>query len=231
MNVFITGTDTGAGKTHFSAAVLRACGRRGVGAIGMKPIASGAEETPAGWHNDDVAALRAAATVSAPDADINPYLFALPASPHIAADAAGAAIDVDVIDHAYRRCAAQAEVVVVEGVGGWLVPVTRDILVADLADRLALPVVMVVGVRLGCINHALLTARAIGASGRPWLGYVANVVEPDLEALPAVLATLEEMLPGPCLGVVNWHDEESLGRAAGALADILIARPDKTARR
>ena len=90
MNVFITGTDTGAGKTHFSAAVLRACGRRGVGAIGMKPIASGAEETPAGWHNDDVAALRAAATVSAPDADINPYLFALPASPHIAADAAGA---------------------------------------------------------------------------------------------------------------------------------------------
>ena len=103
MNVFITGTDTGAGKTHFTAAVLRACGRRDVAAIGMKPIASGAEETSAGWHNEDVAALRAAAPVAAPDADINPYLFALPASPHIAAAAAGVDIDIDVIEAAYRR--------------------------------------------------------------------------------------------------------------------------------
>jgi dethiobiotin synthetase len=231
MNVFITGTDTGAGKTHFSAAVLRACGRRGVAAIGMKPIASGAEQTSAGWHNDDVAALRAAAPLAAPDADINPYLFALPASPHIAAAAAGVAIDIDVIDNAYRRCAAQAEVVVVEGVGGWLVPVTTDFLVADLAARLALPVVMVVGVRLGCINHALLTAGAIADSGRPWLGYVANIVEPEIEALPAVLETLQRHLPAPCLGVVNWRDDASLERAAEALTDLLIARPDDAARR
>lgn len=223
MNVFITGTDTGAGKTHFSAAVLRACGRRGVAAIGMKPIASGAEETSAGWHNEDVAALRAAAPLAAPDADINPYLFALPASPHIAAAAAGVDIDIDVIEAAYRRCATRAELVVVEGVGGWLVPVTPDFFVADLAARLDLPVVMVVGVRLGCINHALLSARAIAACGLPWLGYVANVVEPELQALPAVLETLERQLPGPCLGVVNWHDEESLGRAAEALVDVLTA--------
>ncbi len=225
MNVFITGTDTGAGKTHFSAAVLRACGRRGVAAIGMKPVASGAEQTPAGWHNEDVAALRTAAPLAAPDADINPYLFALPASPHIAAAAAGVDIDVALIEAAYRRCAAQADVVVVEGVGGWLVPVTADFLVADLAARLDLPVVMVVGVRLGCINHALLSARAIAESGRPSLGYVANVVEPDLQALPAVLETLERLLPGPCLGVINWRDEESLAQAAEALVAILTAPP------
>ncbi|MEQ8663002.1 MAG: dethiobiotin synthase, partial [Gammaproteobacteria bacterium] len=172
-----------------------------------------------------VAALRAAASVEAPAADINPYLFALPASPHIAAAAAGAHIDPAVIEAAYARCAARADDVIVEGVGGWLVPISDDCLVADLAARLALPVVLVVGVRLGCINHALLSARAIAASGLPFAGYVANLVEPELEAVPAVLATLQRALPVPELAVIDWNDPTSLARGADRIVEALLEAP------
>ncbi|MEQ8232144.1 MAG: dethiobiotin synthase [Gammaproteobacteria bacterium] len=223
MTVFVTGTDTGSGKTHVSAALVAACARRGLRAIGMKPVASGAEWRGNAWHNDDVAALVAAANVSAPATDVNPYLFELPASPHIAAAAAGRAIEPGVIDAAYRRCRAQADVVIVEGVGGWLVPISDDFLVADLAAHLALPVLLVVGVRLGCINHGLLTARAIAASGLPFAGYVANVVEPAMPARTAVLATLERHLPAPCLAVIDWNDPASLAHGAERVADHLLA--------
>ena len=218
MKVFVTGTDTGCGKTHVSAALLAAAARRGLSAAGVKPIASGAEWLGGVLVNEDVAALTEASSVKLPPADANQYLFEPPASPHIAAAEAGADIDLDHIAAACARASAAADVTVVEGVGGWQVPLSADATVADLANRLALPVVLVVGVRLGCINHAALTAAAIVRSGLPFAGWVANVIETDLYAPEAVMNTLIEVVPAPRLGVLDWNSGDG-----DALLDALLA--------
>ncbi|HEX5124263.1 MAG TPA: dethiobiotin synthase, partial [Rhodanobacteraceae bacterium] len=188
--VFVAGTDTGIGKTRASALLVRAeraCGRR---AIGMKPVASGCVETRDGLRNEDAQALIAASDPAPPYALCNPYAFAPPIAPHIAAREAGIAIALDPLVDAYRMLAGMADRVVVEGVGGWCVPLSDALMQADLVHALEVPVVLVVGLRLGCISHALLSARAIVADRCVLAGWIANRIDPDMARDDENLATL-----------------------------------------
>ncbi|GAB4349668.1 MAG: dethiobiotin synthase [Immundisolibacter sp.] len=199
---FITGTDTGAGKTRVAAALiagLRAQGRR---VAGMKPIASGCTQTVDGWRNDDAVALAAESGLDLPYSLINPYSFPPPVAPHLAAEDAGVQIDFNRIGQALAALRAKADAVVVEGVGGWRVPLGQAGDVADLACHLALPVVLVVGLRLGCLNHALLTAADIARSGARLVGWVGSAVQPDFDLADRNIDTLRRRLPAPCLGVL-----------------------------
>jgi len=199
--VFVAGTDTGVGKTAVATALLRAHVAAGRRAVGMKPVAAGI--APGAAVNDDVAALAAAGNVDAPVAERNPYAFAPAIAPHVAAAAAGVAIDVERIATAYARLAARADAVVVEGAGGVLVPLGPRLDMLDVAARLELPVLLVVGVRLGCLNHALLSEQALRLRGVRLAGWVANVVEAGMPARDDSIATLARALPARCLAVVR----------------------------
>lgn len=198
--IFVTGTDTGIGKSVASAALLHAMRARGLRAVGMKPVASGCVETPDGWRNEDALLLQAAGEPGVPYTDINPYALPAPLAPEIAADDAGIQLELGPIRDAFDRLAAQADRVVVEGVGGWAAPLSATLEQADLARALGLPVVLVVGLRLGCQSHARLTARAILADGLPLVGWIANDVDPDMERPEDVMALLARRLPAPCWG-------------------------------
>lgn len=198
---FLTGTDTEVGKTHIACALLHRARSAGHVAVGLKPVAAG---TDAAGANDDVVRIRAASSRQLPDAVVNPYCFAPAIAPHIAAADAGVVIDFARIAATVDTARAAADFVVVEGAGGFCVPFGVDRNAADLARQLALPVVLVVGMRLGCINHALLSAEAIAARGLPLAGWVANRLAPGMQRFAENLATLEQLLPAPCLGVVPW---------------------------
>ena len=200
--IFVTGTDTGVGKTVVATAILRALVASGQRAVGMKPVSAGNERD--GSEHPDVVALLRAGNVSAPLADRNPFAFAPAIAPHLAAAEAGVAIDLAVITAAYARLASRADVVVVEGAGGVLVPVdaTHDML--DIAMRLRLPVLLVVGMRLGCLNHALLSAAAIRSRGPRLSGWVANCVDPQMRAVDANVEALSIRLPAPLVALVPW---------------------------
>jgi len=202
--LFVTGTDTGVGKTRVSVALIHALRAQGLRVVAMKPVSAGSEP---GQLNDDVVALMRAANVAADASDVNPYAFAEPIAPHIAAQRAGVAIDLAVIAAAYSRLAAMADVVVVEGAGGWRVPLNAREDMADLAQRLGLPVVLVVGLRLGCLNHALLTAESISNRNLPWAGWVGNHIDPSMAQQAANLDALRLRLPEPCLGVLDFTPE------------------------
>ncbi|OYW40370.1 MAG: dethiobiotin synthase [Hydrogenophilales bacterium 12-61-10] len=195
---FVTGTDTGVGKTRVAVALIHALRAQGLRVAAMKPVAAGCEP---GEINEDVSALLQAANVSADLRDVNPYSFAPPIAPHLAALQTGIRIELSVIVAAYARLAAAADVVVVEGAGGWRVPLNECADMADLAHALGLPVVLVVGMRLGCLNHALLTAESIGRQDLPWAGWVGNMIDPAMASLAGNLDTLHARLPAPCLGV------------------------------
>jgi len=204
---FVTGTDTGVGKTRTSCALLHALRATHPKCVGMKPFASGAEETAHGWSNDDVNQLRAASTLQVmPELD-NPYLLPWPVSPHIAAKLAGQTIDIEHIVHAFDVLCEQADAVVVEGVGGFVVPLNETQTSADLAQALDLPIILVVGIRLGCLNHALLTQEAIEARGLQLAGWVANRLDPDMLAQEDNIATLRERLRAPLLADWPWEPE------------------------
>lgn len=198
--LFVTGTDTGVGKTRVAAGLIVALRRRGWRVAGMKPVASGCAMTPAGLRNDDALALQAASGFALPYAWVNPYAFAPPIAPHIAAADAAQSIQFSVITQAFERLTQHADWVVVEGVGGWRVPLGPDGDVAALARHLQLPVVLVVGLRLGCLNHAALTADAIRGSGLPLLGWIASAVDADFARPLDNWAALADILPEPCLG-------------------------------
>jgi dethiobiotin synthetase len=216
--VFITGTDTGVGKTVFACALLRAYTAHDLRAVGMKPIAAGI--APGAQCHADVAALAAAGNVDAPLALRNPFAFAPAIAPHLAAGEAGVAIDLARIRAAYALLAASADRVVVEGAGGVYVPLDARCDMLDVARSLSLPVVLVVGMRLGCLNHALLSAQAIRARGLVLAGWVANLVEPAMARVNANVAALEARLPAPRLVTLGWGqaDAPTWGPAAGALA-------------
>ena len=197
---FITGTDTGVGKTLVSSALLMALANVGQRAVGMKPVASGCDATPEGLRSADVEALRTAGNVAADYIDVNPYAFQIPTAPHLVAVAAGVQIDIDAIRNAYTRLAAHADAVVVEGVGGWLVPINRHQTMADVVLALDLPVILVVDLRLGSLNHALLTRAAIEASGCRLVAWVANAAQ--AEPLDGYQAALAERLNVPLLGTI-----------------------------
>jgi dethiobiotin synthetase len=216
---FIAGTDTGVGKTLVATALIRALVAHGRKVGAMKPVAAGAEyssagqrtsagSAPAALRNDDALALAAAANVSAPYDTVNPYCFAPAVSPHIAAHEAGIAIDPELIRRRFETLAAAADCVIVEGAGGWLAPISERHTMADVAAALGLPVVMIVGLRLGCLNHALLTARAIEADGLRLAGWVGNCIDPALERRDENLAALGTLLGQPPLAVVPYRPAE-----------------------
>lgn len=209
---FVVGTDTNVGKTYVASALLRYFVSSGKRAVGMKPVASGCELSAHGiWQgqlvNNDVVALYEAGNVSAALELINPYHFVPAIAPHIAAEKVGVEIDVDLILRSYHTLAEMADVVVVEGAGGFFVPVNNQQTLADLAVKLQLPIILVVGMRLGCINHALLTVEAIQSRGLTLAGWVANQVEPDMPMFAENLASLQQRIAAPCLSVVPWHGE------------------------
>ena len=196
---FVTGTDTEVGKTFATCALLLALKQRGVCAVGMKPVAAG---TDAQGRNEDVEQLKAASGVAAPPELVNPYLFEPAIAPHIAAAEAGVAIDLERIAAACERLCDSSDAVLVEGVGGFCVPLGDACDAADLAARLGLPVILVVGLRLGCINHALLTCQAVAARGLPLAGWIANRIDPDMPRWEENLAALRQRIDAPLLGVI-----------------------------
>ena len=215
---FVTGTDTGVGKTLVACALLAAFGERGMKAVGMKPVACGVEPGRGGLVNDDVERLIGASNVAAPREHVNPYCFAPPIAPHIAAQQAGVTILLDRIEQSFRALAAQAEVVVVEGVGGFHVPLGPGTDSTQLAARLALPVVMVVGMRLGCLNHALLTERAVAGSGLKLAGWIANHIDPQMPAADDNVRALEERIGAPRIARISFAQVPDTRSLVAALA-------------
>jgi dethiobiotin synthetase len=214
---FITGTDTGVGKTLIACALLHALAARGLRVIGMKPVAAGARLQEGRLVNDDVTRLKAASNVTAPDELVNPYCFEPPIAPHIAAAKVGVRIELKRLREAYAALAAKAQCVIVEGAGGIVVPLGADFDTADLAADLGLPVILVVGMRLGCLNHALLTAAAIRRAGLPIACWVANQLDPDMLCAAENLSTLRERLRAPLLAHVSYTPNIDASRIAREL--------------
>ena len=215
---FVTGTDTGVGKTVIACALLAGFAAQGLRAVGMKPVAAGLERIDGELRHADVEALRAAGNVDAPRELVNPYCFPEPIAPHIGAARAGARIDADRMTRAFEGLRAVADVVIVEGVGGFRVPLGAGYDTAALAARLALPVVLVVGMRLGCLNHALLTSEAIAARGLTLAGWVANHIDPEMAAAEENVRTLRDELKAPLLARIPY--------CAAIELDALAARFD-----
>ena len=217
--VFVTGTDTGVGKTLAACALIHALRARGVGTRPMKPVAAGATEHRGRWLNGDTLALIEAAGRDPDEAAlVTPVLLREPMAPHIAAAREGRRIALEPIQSAFARLSETGDFIVAEGVGGFLVPLDRDLDSIDLARSLGLPVVLVVGLRLGCLNHALLSARAIADSGLPFAGWIANTLDPNMAVADENVAALQERLPAPLLG--------RLPHATPPDARVLAARLD-----
>ncbi|MHB0990219.1 MAG: dethiobiotin synthase [Burkholderiales bacterium] len=218
---FITGTDTGVGKTLAASALLRGFTAQGLRTVGMKPVASGSTERAGEKFWDDVEQLQAQSSVEVPLELRNPYRFDAPIAPHIAALHCGGRIDIAVIAQAYRRLEKQADMVIVEGAGGFYAPLNETETMADLALQLKLPVILVVAMRLGCINQALLTQRAIHDHGLEFAGWIANRTDPSMLAPDENLASLEQRLHAPLLGVLPYLEPPSV---QGALLHLYLER-------
>lgn len=217
--VFVTGTDTGIGKTFASTALLHALRARGLRAVGMKPVASGCMATPDGLRNEDAEALIAASDPAPAYDDCNPYAFAEPIAPHVAARIVGREIEMPPIRAAHARLGAGADRIVVEGVGGWMAPLSDTLMQADLARALDAPVILVVGLRLGCLNHALLSARAIVDDGCRLAGWIANRIDPAMPYADENVATLRARIAAPLLGVLA-HAPAGHAAAAAHAVDV-----------
>lgn len=220
LRLFVTGTDTGVGKTRIATALCLAYVAAGKRVTGMKPVASGCSSTPDGLRNDDALALLGAMNVRAGYGDVNPYAFEPAIAPHIAAKEAGRSIDFEVLERSYERLSLQSEVTIVEGAGGWLAPLDDARSFADLATRWRLDVVLVVGLRLGCLNHALLTVESIHRHGLRLAGWVGNSVDPDFSRRDANVQTLSCRIESPCLGVFPYSP-------AGTAAEVAVQLKEK----
>ena len=221
--VFIAGTDTGIGKTWAACTLLHALRAAGLRATGMKPVASGCTETPEGLRNDDALALIAASDPK-PEryADCNPFAFAAPVSPHIAAAEMEQEVTLPPIEDAYDSLAMMhGDAIVVEGVGGWLAPISDTLRANAIPLHLQLPVILVVGLKLGCLNHAQLTARAIRTDGCELIGWIGNRIDPDMQYPKENLVMLNRSLAAPCFGVIA-HGTQPVA-AAAALRDAADA--------
>lgn len=219
---FVTGTDTGVGKTRVACALLHALVAASERAVGMKPVAAGAERDAAGWLNEDVAALMQAGNVDAPRELINPYCFEAAIAPHIAAAREGVVIEPARIVESFHALTARASVVVVEGAGGFCIPLSDETDSAALAARLGLPVVLVVGMRLGCLNHALLTQQAIRASGLRLAGWVANHIDPQMAVPDDNVATLQQRLAAPLLARFAYAPGATAGELAAGFGPVAL---------
>jgi dethiobiotin synthetase len=204
VGLFITGTDTGCGKTRVALGMMQKLQQQGNTVLGMKPIASGAEMTQQGLRNEDAVRIRSQASIEVPYELINPYVYEPAIAPHLAAAQVEKPILIEEILQEYQRLSNQADQVLIEGVGGWHVPLGEHDTLADLARALNLPVVMVVGLRLGCLNHALMTAECMLNAGVTFAGWIANQTEQKMPAREENLATLQAWLPAPCLGDIPY---------------------------
>ncbi|AZL66584.1 MULTISPECIES: dethiobiotin synthase [Pseudomonas] len=215
---FIAGTDTDVGKTTIAAGLLHAARQRDLSTLAAKPVASGCVVTPKGLRNSDALALIDESSIKLPYEQVNPFAFEPAIAPHVAAREAGVALSVPTLLEAMHHVLAQsADFTLVEGAGGWRVPLSDHANLSDLAIALKLPVILVVGVRLGCINHALLSAEAIARDGLQLAGWVANIVDPRTSRLEDNLSSLAERLPAPCLGRVPWLKQASADAVAAHL--------------
>ena len=219
--VFVTGTDTEIGKTYVSVMLIRALVSRGFRVAGMKPVASGCVRTPEGLRSDDALQLMAAANVDVPYQQVNPYAFEPAIAPHIAAAEAGVAISLDEIRRQHQRLCGQVDWVVVEGVGGWQVPLGDEFTVADLAAALGGHVVLVVGVRLGCINHALLSVESILQKGASLCGWIANIPEKGGERIEENIDTLTRLISQPRAAIIPYQAGQSFDVTRDFDLDIL----------
>jgi len=202
--VFVTGTDTSCGKTEIALALMEALRQSGATVLGMKPVASGCRPTPAGLRNEDARRLQAQGSHQVAYEQVNAYAFEPPIAPHIAAEQAGVRIEPEVIAAAAEPLAARSDFLIVEGVGGWRVPLGPSLFASNLPLALDLPVVLVSGLRLGCINHSLLTVESIRMSGARLAGWIANQMDPEMPVRDENLATLAALIEAPCLGLVPW---------------------------
>lgn len=201
---FIAGTDTEVGKTYVSCALMRHFTQQNLRVAGMKPVASGCEMLNGQLINEDALHLQATANVSLPYATVNPYAFAPAIAPHIAAQQAGVEIQFEPILQAYAQIKQQTDVVIVEGAGGLLVPLNAQYNIADLVKELDIPIILVVGIKLGCINHAQLTAEAIRARGLKLVGWVANQITPGMLHISENIATIQSSIQTPCFAEISW---------------------------
>ena len=212
LGFFVTGTDTDVGKTYIASALVRHFVEQGYKTIGMKPVAAGYESVNGELRHGDVDALVAASNVQTALSDVNPYSFLPAIAPNIAAEQAGINISFEKIQLAFDGLKSQADVLVVEGAGGFCVPINQQETMADLAIKLNLPLILVVGIRLGCINHALMTVGSIKAAGLNLVGWVANRIDPNMPALEENIATLKAMIKAPCIADVTWNEEPSFSQ-------------------
>ncbi len=222
--LFITGTDTGCGKTEITLALMHVLQSRGLKVVGMKPVASGAEPGPEGLRNEDAVRIQAAGSVDAPYELINPFAYEPPIAPHIAAREAGRPVERGKLLDCYNKLGELADLVIVEGVGGWRVPLGEDLQVPDLPTLFDIPTLLVVGMRLGCLNHALLSADSIANSVR-LIGWVANQVEPDMARLQENLECLDSAITSQRLGLCPYIQGQTdiAALAAGLDAEGLLA--------
>jgi dethiobiotin synthetase len=218
--LFITGTDTGVGKTRIATALCLAFAAAGKRVAGMKPVASGCTRTPDGLRNDDAMALLEAMNVRARYAEVNPYAFEPAIAPHIAAAEAGCSIEFEVLDRCYERLSLQSDAIIVEGAGGWLAPLDARLTFADLAARWQLDVILVVGLRLGCLNHALLTAESIERRGLRLCGWVGNSVDAEFKRREENISALAARIAAPCIGTFAY----SPGAGADDVSKALLPR-------
>ena len=218
---FITGTDTGVGKTWATLALMKALQDKGKSVVGMKPVASGCQNTSAGLCNDDAMRIlkqscsRGDQTIKYKT--VNPYAFKQAIAPHIAADLAGVKIDIEKIAREFNTLKKDADSVVVEGVGGWSIPLGKNIMLADLVKRLNLPVILIAGLRLGCINHTLSTVRAIKADGAKLHGWIGSQLDPDYACLNETMITLQTRINAPFLGNLAYMESFDLKTACSQL--------------
>ena len=218
---FITGTDTAVGKTWATLALMAALQNKGEVVVGMKPVASGCQDTSAGLRNDDATRIlkqsssRGDQTINYKT--VNPYAFEQAVAPHIAAELAGVVIDIEKIASEFNTLKETADSLLVEGIGGWYVPLGENTMLADLVSRLGLPVILVIGLRLGCINHALSTVRAIEADGARLHGWITSQLVPDYVCLNETMTTLQTPISAPLLGSLTYTKHFDVEIAAGQL--------------
>ena len=217
---FVTGTDTGVGKTLASVALLRALRRRGLSVAGMKPVASGSFRTPGGLRNEDALALAAEGSRAWPYELVNPWCFEPAIAPHIAAAEAGVEIELEPVTSAFRQLQRDTDAVIVEGAGGFLVPLGPRLSFADLPGALELDLILVVGLRLGCLNHALMTVESIERRRLRIAGWVGNCIDPDFSRPAANVDALQGRVPAPCLGIIPHGHPPGADVAAAALEGL-----------
>lgn len=220
LSFFVTGTDTEVGKTTITSALLQLAKQQGLSTLGLKPIASGCQQEKGQWVNDDALQLMKASSISVPYSDINPIALEPAIAPHIAAEQAGVTVDLgELYQHSLRMQKQAADLLLMEGAGGWLLPLNEQQTLADLCVMLKIPVILVVGMKLGCLNHALLTSHVIRQSGLRLAGWVANQMVPQMEAYDENIKTLVQRLPAPCLGKIP-HAKSNPFQTAMAHLDL-----------